>query len=413
MNTGNNYKNFIWNLIFSIVQALQTVLLLLVVNRVLGENEAGVFGYAFSVAVLLVFIGNYGIRNFQVSDSKEEYSPYEYYGFRLITCLFMFIMMAILLILSKPSGSKVWAIVFLTIGRFAECIEDVFHGRYQQQGDLYIAGFQGSVRFIISDILFVFALVYCKNLIIACLIYGLSSLLISIIWGLITVRNYGGFSISFNKDSMTGLFLSCFPLFSGYFLSTYLTNAPKYTIESLIRLYPEIYDDRFQAFFNMIFMPVLMINLLSTVVFRPFIVEMAEYYNSGNKKKYNKLVYRQIFVIILIGIIILPICYFIGIPILSCFYNSDLHEYKIEFMILLLGGVFSAFSSFFNVCIITIRKQKALLIGTAILSVLALVLYKLLPFSQGMIGISIVYLIIMFIQALIYFFIHHYYSGKA
>lgn len=412
MNKNNHSRNFIWNLIFSMVQALQTVVLLLIINRVLGENEAGIFGYAFSVAVLLAFIGNFGIRNFQVSDSCQQFSPSDYYGFRIITSVFMMFVMGIFIVISSPGKEKALSIVFLTVLRFAESFEDVFHGRYQQMGDLYLSGLQGTIRYIISDILFIIVLCISKNLVISCMVYGVSSLFAMIIFAMFSLKHYGGFSLSFNLDKIKGLFLSCFPLFCGYFLSTYLTNAPKYTIESYISPENTMYNDRIQAYFNMIFMPVLMINLLSTVVFRPFITDMADRYNENRINEYKSLVYRQIFVIALIGVIVLPLCYFIGIPLLSWFYGSNLNSYNREFMILMAGGVFSAFSSFINVCIITIRRQKVLLVGSFFLVIISVILYKIMPAERGLLGISEVYLVVMILQAVIYYFIHSFRLGK-
>lgn len=401
-------KNIIWNFIFSMVSAAQTVILLLFVNRILNEDSAGIFGFAFSVAVLLMYIGNFGIRNFQVSDSNEKYTAYEYYGFRLITVFLMLISILIIFVFYGASYEKAYAILFLGLERVAECIEDVFHGRYQQKEKLYLAGMQGTIRFIISDFAFLAMLYLSKNLIYSCFLYFIVNLIFVIIFAIITLPSFGGFKISLKAGSMLSIASSSFALFCGYFLSTYLTNVPKYTIEKFVLEYPDIYSDRIQGYFNMLFMPVLMINLLSTVIFRPFIVKMAEFHLAGQKKEYNMLVYKQILYIAIIGIVILPICYFIGIPFLTFFYNSDLSSYKLEFMILMLGGLFSALSSFLNVCIITIRKQNILLIATVILSLCVFASNLIIPFNYGLMAISVFYLIIMLIQALLYFIIHEF-----
>ena len=60
----------VWNMVFSVLNAGQSIVLLIIVNRIAGEKAAGVFAFSFSVAVLMMYIGNYGIRNFQISDSN-------------------------------------------------------------------------------------------------------------------------------------------------------------------------------------------------------------------------------------------------------------------------------------------------------------------------------------------------------
>lgn len=403
---NNTKRNVIWNLIFSIVSSLQTVLLLLLVNRIINEDSAGIFGFGFSVAVLLMYIGNFGVRNFQVSDTKEKYSSSEYYGFRTLTCILMILGLIIYCLFSNLDSVKLLALIFLTLERFAECIEDVFHGRYQQKGCLYLAGIQGTIRYIVSDILFLAVLIMSHNLVYGCFAYFISALVLTVFFAILTIKKFDGFKLNFNISSMKGLFISCFPLFCGYFLSTYLTNVPKYTIENNIVNYPSLYSNVYQAYFNMIFMPVLMINLLSTVIFRPFIVDMANYYNNNDKKNYFKIVNNQMIYIVIIGAVVLPLCYLLGLPVLSLFYSSDLSGYKLEFMLLMVGGVFSAFSSFFNVCIITIRQQRALLISTIILAIVAFISFKVMPYEYGMLGISAIYLGVMILQAIIYYIIH-------
>lgn len=406
MNNTNVRKNVIWNLVFSIAGALQTVLLLLIVNRVLGEESAGIFGYAFSVAVLLMYIGNFGIRNFQVTDSNEIYSPYDYYSFRIITCIFMLAALFIYIAFYNQSADKSLVVILLTFERLAECIEDVFHGRYQQKGDLYKAGIQGTVRFAVSDIFFLVVIICSNNLIMASCAYAVSAFIITIMYSFISLKEYGGFRLSFDLKKMTGLFLCSFSLFLGYFLNTYLTNVPKYTIDSFSNEGSAIFTNITQAYFNMIFMPVLMINLLSLVIFRPFIVDMSKAYNDRHFKEYHSIVNRQFVFILGIAVLILPVCFYLGIPVLSWFYSSDLAGLKKEFMILMLGGVFSSVSCFLNICIITIRKQNILLISTLIVSALAFVFNMLMPEKYGLMGISCIYLIVMIIQAFMYYIIH-------
>lgn len=399
-------KNIIWNLVFSFVNALQTVVLLFFVKRFVNENSAGIFGYAFSVAVLLMYIGNYGIRNYQVSDTDEKYSFAEYCGFRVISCVCMLIALVVALIYLKLPAEKMWAVFLLSLERLAESVEDVFHGRYQQKGHLYRAGKQGTVRLIVSDVLFALILLISKNMLWACIGYTGISIIIVAFYASVTVKDYGGFGISMKMGAMKAIGAACFPLFCGYFFSTYLTNSPKYIIEKYSGIAPDIFSDVTQAYFNMIFMPVLMINLLSTVIFRPHIVTMAKEYNSGHYDKYKKLVNKQYLWILVISVISLPVCFFLGIPALSLFYGSDLSVYKMDFMILMLGGIFSAYSSFLNVCIITIRKQKYYLIATLALIIMLIVISNFLPYTYGLDGISLLYLFVMIIQMILYYLIH-------
>ncbi|HOO79520.1 MAG TPA: oligosaccharide flippase family protein [Lachnospiraceae bacterium] len=381
---NNQKKNVIWNMIFSVLNAAQSAILLYFVNLICREERAGIFSFAFSIAVLFMYIGNYGIRNFQVSDTKERYRPSQYYAFRMVTLLAMVICVAIYILsrfamppisnAGNNSSEKMLVIIALCLTRLAECLEDVFHGRYQQQNALYLAGMQGTVRILFANLAFVLILMINHNLVWASMVMAIASWVCVVFFAIVTIRQFGGFALDFSGKGMKSMMLECFPLFTGYFLITYLGNVTKYALE-------RYESNSLQTYFNMIFMPVFVINLLSTMIFRPIIGTMAENYNHGKIKEYQKLIQKQNGMIAIIAVLIITICYFIGIPTLSWFYKTDLSEYQIPFLILLLGGTLSAYSSFLNVCIITIRGQKKMLIATLLTAVVSYgITYKSLAY---------------------------------
>ena len=51
-------QNTFWNMVYSLINAAQSALLLSVVNRICFEEKAGVFSYAFSVSVLTTHSAN-------------------------------------------------------------------------------------------------------------------------------------------------------------------------------------------------------------------------------------------------------------------------------------------------------------------------------------------------------------------
>ncbi|MCF0105047.1 MAG: hypothetical protein HUJ51_06685 [Eggerthellaceae bacterium] len=49
-----------------------------------GVDEAGMFSMAFVIASLLMIVGNFGMRTFQVSDIKEKLSFIDYHISRVL-----------------------------------------------------------------------------------------------------------------------------------------------------------------------------------------------------------------------------------------------------------------------------------------------------------------------------------------
>ena len=93
MESNNVTKDsFIWNMIGSMIMAFQSVILLMILTRTVGLIESGIFTIAYANANLFLTIGKYGMRNFQVSDIKGEFSFREYKTSRIITVCTMIIL---------------------------------------------------------------------------------------------------------------------------------------------------------------------------------------------------------------------------------------------------------------------------------------------------------------------------------
>ena len=82
-------ESYIWNLIGSTLNAFQSVIMLAVITRVTNLNDAGIFTIAYANSILMLNIGKYGMRNFQVSDYDSQFSFSEYKLSRLYTTLAM------------------------------------------------------------------------------------------------------------------------------------------------------------------------------------------------------------------------------------------------------------------------------------------------------------------------------------
>ena len=78
-------KNVVWNVVAGIINAAEAVIIVAVVSRVNGLKDAGILTFAFSVANLLLTVGKFGVRNYQVVHENEEYSFQEFLNFRMVT----------------------------------------------------------------------------------------------------------------------------------------------------------------------------------------------------------------------------------------------------------------------------------------------------------------------------------------
>ena len=64
---------------------------LMILTRTVGLNASGIFTIAYANANLFLNIGKYGMRNYQVSDVRDEFCFREYLGSRWITTIMMIV----------------------------------------------------------------------------------------------------------------------------------------------------------------------------------------------------------------------------------------------------------------------------------------------------------------------------------
>ena len=204
--------------------------------------------------------------------------------------------------------------------------------------------------------------------------------------------------VKINRDQesskWTSLFKVCFPLFLSTFFNIYICNASKYAIDRYS-------TDLIQAHYGMIFMPVFVINLLSNCIYRPHLVELANYWNEGMLDELWRFVRRQMLYVFGICIVVIIGGKLVGIQILSWFYASELSQYTIPFVILLLGGGLTALVDFLNNIITVIRKQRILIWIYGFICVLSAVLANALVKQYGMFGASVAYVMPLLAQAVI------------
>ena len=82
-------RDYVWNTVGVGAWGMVFPILTVVVTQLVGVEQAGMFSMAFVTGMLLMFLANYGVRTYQVSDVTEEHSFSDYQINRWITCAFM------------------------------------------------------------------------------------------------------------------------------------------------------------------------------------------------------------------------------------------------------------------------------------------------------------------------------------
>ncbi|MBO4926897.1 MAG: lipopolysaccharide biosynthesis protein [Clostridiales bacterium] len=396
-NRNVERDGYIWNMAGSLVNAFQSVFLLMIINRVLGSTESGIFSIAYANASLFLNMGKYGMRYYQVSDVKHDYSFGEYCHSRTISSIAMIVTSVIYIIYSaitnNYSSYKTWVLICMCIFKVVDSFEDLYGGQYQNYGRLDVAGRIVFIRSVFLIVCYGLCICIFKDLLISLIITIIFN---AISWIYMTVITYHEVGIkwgSASKRKVFSLLRTCFPLFAGAFLSFYIGNAPKYAIDAIL-------SDDIQASYGFIAMPVFVVGLLNSFIFNPQIVGMTEQWQKGETREFVSRVIKQVLIVIILTVICIVGAYLLGVPVLSWLYATDLAPYKTDLLILLVGGGFLGLTGLLNAAITIIRFQKVIAWGYLAVAVLALAFSNRIVNQYGIRGATVLYTILMALTSL-------------
>jgi len=394
---SNGYK---LNAFAGIINACKSIILLVVVSRTNALHDAGILTISFALANLFVTIGNFGMRNYQVSDVKQTYSFPTYFSSRILTSLLMlFCVLGYLCFCIFVNGYTLEkAAVVLCIGVIfiSESVENIFSGFYQQRGRLDVGSRLFFYRWLLIIILFSCILIFSKNLLLASFFAALMSMVCVLVFTKSTIRVFYQGHWYFDFSKILQLLKMCFPLFLSAFLSMYLAGAPKYAIDTYL-------TEEVQACYGFVSMPVFVTGLLASFIYQPQLVALSQDWAAGQKQKFVHRVRGHFLIILGISICCFVGAYVLGVPVLSTIYNIDLMPYKPVLLIIMIGSGFLALNNYLSILLIIMRKQKVLLAGNGIVAALALLFMGAAVQAHAALGASIYYLLLMVVLFILFF----------
>lgn len=384
--------NFLWNAVGGVLNAGQSVFLLIVITRVCGLEAAGIFSIAFATGNLFLYLGNYGVRNYQVSDLSEKYSFHDYLRHRLCTVLLMLAAAAVYTAWSAKTGNysnyKTSCVLAMCVCKAVDCLEEVFEGRYQQKGRLDRSGKLVTFRLLVSIGGMIAVLLVTRDLLTAVWwgVFLAAAASALIIW---RYRKTAAFErTAFSFSGIAGLMRECFPVCAANFLSFYLINEPKYAIDAAM-------DETAQACYNFIAMPVFVIQLLNMFLYQPMLIRMTASWENGRRKEFLGYFGRICGALALISAPILLAAWILGIPVLSWLYATDLSALRTELLLIMTGGIFLAFNGFYCAVLTIMRKQKEIPLTYLAGAVLSLAATPAMVRKNGIIGAVLSFVLVM------------------
>lgn len=397
MNANENRilkRSFFWNMVASLLNAVTSAILLFFITRFCGINEAGVFSIASAIAYQCISLGNFGTRGVQASDVKKEFSFSDYFYVRIFSYALLLIMLLYYAFGSGYTLDKSLAVLSFGLFKSVDVIEDLYHGEYHRNQRLDVASILLTFRYLTSIILFVFLIMLTKSVLISSVISFIVTLIVFIVTNIDVIRFFYDNKYRFSFSKFKSLLYIVIPVALTTYIRMYMTNAPKYAIDNCL-------SDADQAYFNVLFMPVFIISLISDIIFRPYIPRFSASWYDYDFNSFNRLFRKQILIIIGLTIIVVFGGYILGLTLLELIYGLQLHEYMLSFILLLVGGGINTYCAYMTVVITIIRAQKNMAIVYILDFIVCLLIMNPLVSHFGINGAVLIFIILNLISSIL------------
>lgn len=347
---NNIKKNFIYNTVGSILYSFTSFFFMIIVTRVNGLDESGIFTFAFSAACLFWVIGVYSGRVYQVTERDKSITDSDYIYNKIITCTIMIIIGTIYLIIKQYDTYKFIVMLLLIIYKVLNAFAESIYAIIQKKEELYKVGISLFWKAIIEIIIFLITNIMTHNLIYSSISLIITELIILLIYDFKTVKSYKFKMKKFNSKSNMKILKLGFPVFVFTILTQYLINASKYAIDSTL-------TDKAQSIYGMLSMIATLTVMLSQLILHPYLNSMNDDLKNRNIKCFNKKVIKICSIIFVIGIIESILGYLLGTWALGIVYGVNLNKYKLLLLIIIIGSIFYSIVSILSNALIAMREN--------------------------------------------------------
>lgn len=380
---NNIKKDYFWNTLGVFAQNAISPLLLIVITRINGIYDSGIFSFAFSVAIIFLVLGMWGGRTFQVSDIKHEFSHRSYIMVRIILAVLMLLGAVIFSVSNGYDVTKSAIIVALVLFKVAESIADSIYGVLQVHNRLFDAGTSLLYKAVGGFGAFVLIDALTHSILLGSLAIVIVNVVVIAFYDRRIARKLEDIKIRpaqagyYTKDAFI-IIRRTAPFFAVTFLSTFSLNIPRYFIDK--------YDSDQIGYFGIIAMPITLIVLLVSFLLQPNVVHLSRLYGQAKYHSFKKTVHTLMLVTFGAGTVILLGTITVGVPALGLVFGVSFADYKTALIIMVAGGVANALVGVFMNILTIMRRFKAqfyiLLITNTVLTLACVFTLRM----HGMIG---------------------------
>jgi len=392
------FKNFIWNSFGTGLNSFNSLFFLIIVTRINGIDDAGIFSIAYAIALILYTLGLYSGRLFQVTDIEKKIKDKDYILNRTISCIIMVLVGTAFIFIKGYTTYKLLICILLTLYKCTEAFSEILYGIMQKNNFLYKTGQSLVIKSLGGLAVFLAVDYITKDLILAILSAIIVNVITIFVFDFIIVRKLINKEEKINISNVLLIFKNEFFVFANSFAGIYVLNAPKYAIDNYLK-------EDMQAMFGYIIMPATVIILFTQFIFMPYLNKLKELYENRDMLGFNKLALKIKTFVVGFGALSVALAYWIGPEVLKIIYGVEQlldNEYRIYLCVILTAYIFYGMSYINLVLLTTTRNTFIQFVIYIITMIIAFIGSNILVKNYGIQGAAISCTVTLCIQFILY-----------
>ena len=388
-------KDYIWNSLGSLLQSAISPVLLIVITRLNGIDDSGLFSFAISLSVVFWAVSLWGGRTYQASDVKREFCSGGYVAVRFAASLIVAVSAVVFCVLNGYNTTKTGLIMILVAFKILESIADSLYGVLQIHRKLYIAGISLTMKAILGFGVFIVVDIVTKNVMYGTLAILLVNALIILLYDVLWVRRVE--VITMNKkfikeyaSQAVVIMKRTSAVFVVVFLTMFSLNIPRYFLD-------KSHPDQI-GYFGIMAMPITLLGLFISFIIQPNVVNLSELLAKGKLKKFARIVGKINQITFGMGVLSVVLSYLIGVWMLNVIFGININNFRLDLTIMVIGATANAFVSIYVNLLIIMRRFKGQFYTLLLTDILAVAVSMCLIERLAMLGSVLVFMMISFLQ---------------
>lgn len=346
-------KNILWNALGNTAYNLLQWLITVEVTHLSGFETAGVLAIAMSLSLTLRSVSYFGVRDFQVTDSKNSFSHSDYLSLRCVTCLASLLMCTAVCVISSYSREVFTAIMLFMLFRISEAFSDLFRGIMQKNERLDLSGAALLIRAVIFTVSFFLGYLLRGSLTDGLLLMSLSSLAAVAVTDIPMSGMAHKNALKITFINITAIARQTLPMFVFTLETAIILNTPKYFL-SLFS------DNEAVGIYSSVFSLALILQGLFQYVYTPFITAFSALETNREYSRMRKLAGKIFAVFLAMTLLFLIISILFGETAMTVVYGKHGSYTRIMIPAVVSVCLFSA-TNFLSLLAVVKREMSMLI----------------------------------------------------